>query len=55
MCSRAGCGIIIATSSGRYPGAADSCDAECGRIFERFWDECGKMLHGMHMGGTAAG
>ena len=46
---------MTASPLARYPGAADSCDAECGRIFERFWDECGKMLHGMHMGGTAAG
>ena len=34
-----------------YPGAADACSKECGRIFETFWDECGDMLVNANMGG----
>ena len=34
-----------------YPGAADACGKECGRIFETFWDECGDMLVNANMGG----
>jgi hypothetical protein len=34
-----------------YPSAQDSCNAECGRIFEPFWDQCGVMLTGAQMGG----
>ena len=34
-----------------FPGAADVCSAECGAIFEPFWDECGSMLTQMNMGG----
>ena len=34
-----------------YPGTADSCTANCGRVYEPFWDECGDMLTSAHMGG----
>ena len=34
-----------------YPGAADSCNADCGKIFEPFWDQCGDMLTKANMGG----
>jgi len=34
-----------------YPSQADSCSAECGRVFEGFWDECGEMLKNANMGG----
>jgi hypothetical protein len=44
-----------AAAGSRYPGAADSCSATCGLIYEPFWDECGRMLHAMNMGGPAAG
>eukprot|EP01050_Picozoa_sp_SAG11_P011708 SAG11_NODE_1258_length_5362_cov_16.457534_2_plen_86_part_00 len=33
------------------PGADDYCSAECGRVFEPFWDSCGEMLTTAHMGG----
>ena len=50
------CGGMTAAAAGsRYPGAADSCSAACGLIYEPFWDECGRMLHAMNMGGPAAG
>lgn len=35
----------------RYPGENDQCNAECGRVFEAFWDQCGAMLTGAAMGG----
>ena len=34
-----------------FPGAADICSAECGQIFEPFWDQCGLALTQMNMGG----
>ena len=34
-----------------YPGRADTCSAECGRVFEPFWDQCGEMLVAAGMGG----
>ena len=34
-----------------YPGRADLCSAECGRVFEPFWDQCGRMLTNAGMGG----
>ena len=34
-----------------YPGADDVCNAECGQIFEPFWDQCGDMLTSAGMGG----
>ena len=34
-----------------YPGQADTCSAECGRVFEPFWDQCGEMLVAAGMGG----
>jgi hypothetical protein len=33
------------------PGTADVCTAECGRVFEPFWDTCGDLLVGAQMGG----
>lgn len=27
-----------------YPGAHDICDADCGRVYEPFWDECGEYV-----------
>eukprot|EP01046_Picozoa_sp_COSAG06_P076521 COSAG06_NODE_24460_length_662_cov_0.730018_2_plen_117_part_00 len=27
-----------------YPGAHDICSAECGRVYEPFWDECGECV-----------
>ena len=36
-----------------YPGEGDQCNAECGRIFEPFWDQCGAMLTGASMGGIS--
>lgn len=27
-----------------YPGAHDICDANCGRVYEPFWDECGEYV-----------
>lgn len=33
------------------PGKADVCSAPCGRIFEPFWDECGKLLIQAKIGG----
>ena len=29
----------------------DQCSAACGKVFEPFWDECGKMLVESKMGG----
>jgi hypothetical protein len=34
-----------------YPGSRDGCTADCGRIFEPFWDQCGAMLIDANMGG----
>ena len=34
-----------------YPGRADRCSAECGKVFEPFWDQCGEMLVSAGMGG----
>ena len=34
-----------------YPGRADQCSAECGKVFEPFWDQCGEMLVSAGMGG----
>jgi hypothetical protein len=27
-----------------YPSSADECSAECGAVFEPFWDRCGDLL-----------
>ena len=27
-----------------YPTSDDICDAECGRVYEPFWDECGEYV-----------
>ena len=34
-----------------YPGQDDSCDPECGLLFEHFWDECGDILNNAGIGG----
>ena len=34
-----------------YPGRADQCSPDCGRVYEPFWDECGAMLTQANMGG----
>ena len=34
-----------------YPGQDDSCDPECGLLFEHFWDECGVILTNADLGG----
>jgi hypothetical protein len=34
-----------------YPSRADSCNIDCGKIFEPFWDECGEMLTEAQLGG----
>jgi hypothetical protein len=36
-----------------YPGRGDVCTAECGAVFEPFWDECGAMLVATGMGGVS--
>ena len=34
-----------------YPSGQDECSAECGAVFEPFWDTCGSMLVMAGMGG----
>jgi hypothetical protein len=34
-----------------YPSQADSCSAECGRVVEEFWDQCGEMLKNANIDG----
>eukprot|EP01047_Picozoa_sp_COSAG01_P038584 COSAG01_NODE_3138_length_6526_cov_478.100202_2_plen_500_part_00 len=36
-----------------YPGVGDTCNAECGAVFEPFWDECGAILVTSGMGGMS--
>jgi hypothetical protein len=36
-----------------YPGVGDACNAECGAVFEPFWDECGAILVTSGMGGMS--
>jgi hypothetical protein len=36
---------------GWMPRKKDKCSAACGKVFEPFWDKCGKMLTSAHMGG----
>ena len=49
---RAGCNSNSGDcSAGWTPGAADTCSAACGHVFEPFWDSCGEMLTNAHMGG----
>jgi N-acetylneuraminic acid mutarotase len=36
-----------------YPGSGDVCNADCGAVFEPFWDECGAMLVATGMGGMS--
>jgi hypothetical protein len=47
---RSGCAQGVCPA-GWMPTAADQCNAECGRVFEPFWDQCGEMLTQAHMGG----
>ena len=32
-----------------YPSSRDVCNADCGRLFEPFWDECGDVLLNANM------
>jgi hypothetical protein len=36
-----------------YPSSGDACNADCGAVFEPFWDECGTMLVATGMGGMS--
>jgi hypothetical protein len=36
-----------------YPGVGDTCNADCGLVFEPFWDECGAILVASGMGGMS--
>jgi hypothetical protein len=36
-----------------YPGSRDACNADCGAVFEPFWDECGTVLVATGMGGMS--
>ena len=48
---RAGCAGTGRCPPDWVPGAKDRCSAECGRIFEPFWDQCGSILTSVQMGG----
>eukprot|EP01047_Picozoa_sp_COSAG01_P031994 COSAG01_NODE_2295_length_7967_cov_3.577021_2_plen_124_part_00 len=37
---------------GWIPGRSDACSANCGAVFEPFWDQCGALLTSTKMGGV---